>query len=84
MVDRPERALDQGDDRVERRRHRLQREDQRDQRAGGDDAVLQQLQADVARREPDGGDAGADDGGDEQGGAEELGERTPRRVLKSW
>ena len=70
-----ERSLDQRDDRVERGRDRLQREDQRDQCAAGDDAVLQQLEPDVVRREPGGGDAGADDRGDEEGRADELGQR---------
>ncbi len=46
-------------------------------RGGG---VLQQLQADVAGREAFGCDAGPDDDGDEQGGAEELGSESPSQV----
>ena len=49
LVEQAERALDRGDDRVEGGRDRLQRQDQRDQRAAGDHAVLEQLQA---RRRP--------------------------------
>ena len=81
VADQPERALDQGDDRVERGRDRLQREDQRDQRGAGDEAVLEQLQPDVVGREPLGGDAGADDGGDQERGADELGERPPGELV---
>ena len=58
-ADLPERPLDEGDDRVERRRDRLQGEDQRDQGGAGDQAVLQQLEADVVGGEASGGNAGA-------------------------
>ena len=47
-------------------------EDQRDQPRAGGDAVLEQLEADVVRREPLGEDARADDDGDEQCGADGL------------
>ena len=60
--DQAEHALDRGDDRVEAGRDRLERQDQRDQGGTGDQAVLQQLQAHVVRREALGRDAGADDG----------------------
>ena len=42
-------------------------------------AVLQQLQADVVRRQPLRRDARPDDDGDEQAGAEELGEEAARQ-----
>ena len=54
---------------------RAEGEDQRDQAGAGDQRVLQQLQPGVVRGQPRGGDAGADDDGDQSGGAEELGER---------
>ena len=41
--------------------------------------VLQQLQTDVVGGEPLGGDAGADDDGDQQPGAEELSAETSDR-----
>ena len=71
------RPLDSGDDRVERCRDRLQRQDQRGQHGAGDDAVLQQLQPGVRGGQPYCGDAGADHRGDEEGGPDELGKRAP-------
>ena len=67
-------ALDQGDHRVEGCRDRLQRDDQRDQRGAGGQAVLQQLQA-RPPRQARGGDARADDRGDQERGADGLGPR---------
>jgi hypothetical protein len=71
------------DDRVEvRPGHRPEDQDQRAERERGRDRVFQQLQTDVVRRQPGGHDPGADHGGDQQGGAAELGEETPpRRVV---
>ena len=69
-----EGALDQSDDRVERCRHRLQRQDQRDQRRAGHHRVFEQLQSDVGRGQTRGGDAGPDHGGDQERGADELGQ----------
>ena len=48
-ADRPECPLDERDDRVERRRYGLESQDERDQGAAGDQAVLQQLQPNVIR-----------------------------------
>ena len=79
-----ERALDQGHDRVERRRHGLQRQDQRNERRAGDDAVLQQLEPDIVRRQPHGRDAGADDRRDQKRGADELGQRPARQHRRHW
>jgi hypothetical protein len=72
--DRPEQPLDQRHHRVERRRHRAQREDQRDEDGTGDEGVLQQLQALVTRREARSGHSRPDDGGGQQRAAEQLGE----------
>ena len=73
-----EEPVGQGDDRVEvAARHRPEGEDQGDQAGTGGERVLQQLQADVVRREPLGRDAGADDDGDQAGRPEELRQRLP-------
>ena len=73
--------IDEGDDRVEvGAGDRPEDQDQPDQRAGGGGGVLEQLQADVARREPAGHDPGADDGDDQQAGAERLGDEPPRQL----
>ena len=65
-------------DRVEMRSgHGPEGEDERAERERRGDRVLEQLQADVARRQPRRHDAGADDGGDQQRGADELGEQPP-------
>ncbi len=53
----------------------LQREDERHQCTASDQAVLQQLQSNSGRRELLRGDAGVDHGGDQERGADELGER---------
>jgi hypothetical protein len=52
-------------------------EDEPAQREGGGDGILEQLQSDIVGRQGGGHDAGADDGGDEQRGAEELGKVSP-------
>ena len=73
-----EEPVGQGDHRVEvPAGHRPEREDQRDQSGAGGQRVLQQLEADVVRRQALGGDARADDDGDQPGRAEELGQRLP-------
>ena len=55
--------------------YRPEQQDQDGQTEHGGGGVLQQLQADVVRRELLGRDAGADDDRDQQGGAGELGEQ---------
>jgi len=70
-----ERPLGEGHDGVERGGDRPKREDQRDERGAGDDGVLQQLQPTVVRGQGLRGDAAADDGGGQQGAADQLGER---------
>ena len=77
-VEHPEHALDQRHHRVERGRHRLERQDQRDQRGAGDQAVLEQLEADVVRAEPLRRDARADDRHHEERGADQLGDGPAR------
>ena len=73
--------VDEGDDGVEvAAGDRPEDQDQPDQRAGGGGGVLEQLQADVARREPAGHDPGPDDGDDQQAGAERLGDQAPRQL----
>ena len=68
----------QGDDRVEvRPRHRTEQQDQHCQPEDGGRAVLQQLQADIVRRQLLGRDPRADDDRDQQGAAEELGQQAP-------
>ena len=73
-----EQPVGGGDDRVEvgagDRPEQQDEHGQPEHRRGG---VLQQLQPDVVGREPLGGDAGADDDGDEQPGAEYLGDQPP-------
>ena len=59
-------AFEHGDDRVERGRHRLQDDDQHGQRSTGGDRVLQQLQPGIGRRQPRGGDPGADHRGHQE------------------
>ena len=73
--DEPEGSFDEGDDGVERRRDRLERQDERHEDGTGDQAVLQQLEPHVVRGEPAGGDAGPDHGGDQEPGPDELGDR---------
>ena len=71
MREAAEDAVGERDDRVEvGAGHGAEGEDQRDEAAGGGGRVLQQLQTDVVGREPLGGDARADDDGDEEGGAD--------------
>ena len=77
-VDPAERALDPGHDRVERRRDRLQREDQRDESRAGDQAVLEQLEAASSGDRRAAGDAGADHRHHEERGAHRLGGGPPR------
>ena len=73
-----EDAVGEGDDRVEvGAGHRPEREDQRDEAAGGRGGVLEQLQPDVVGREALGEDARADDDRDEQRGADGLGGDLP-------
>ena len=74
VVEESEAAFDERDDGVERGRDRLQREDERDEHGAGGEAVLQQLQSDVVRGQPGGGDAGTDDGSDQERGADEFGD----------
>ena len=67
------------DERVEvRAGDGAEREDQRDEPGAGRDRVLEQLQADVVRREPLRGDARTDDDRDEERGADCLGRRAAR------
>jgi hypothetical protein len=73
---RAQRPLDEGDHRVERSRYRPQRQDQGDERGRGGDAVLQQLQPGIVRRQPRSGDARAHDGGDQERRPDELGQRS--------
>jgi hypothetical protein len=70
--DDTESPLDQRDDGVERRRHRLQRQDECDQGRAGDQAVLQQLQPEIVRRQALRGDPGPDHRGDQKRGANQL------------
>jgi hypothetical protein len=53
---------------------RAEHEDEHREAEGGGGAVFQQLQPGIVGRELLGSDAGADDDGDQQSGAEELGE----------
>jgi hypothetical protein len=55
-------------------------EDDRDQGGRRGEGVLQQLQAGVVGAQPLGGDAGADDGGEQEGRAHELGQGTADKV----
>jgi hypothetical protein len=80
--DRAERALDQGYDWVERRRHRLQGQDQRGQYRTGGQAAFQQLQPGLAGRQPDRRDPGADYGRDQERGPGELGRRPPGQCAR--
>ena len=67
------------DDRVEvRAGDRAEQQDQHRQPEHGGGRVLQQLQPDIVRGELLGGDPGADHGGDQQRGADELGQQPPR------
>jgi len=59
--------------------HRAEHEDQYGEAERRGRAVLQQLQAGLARRELLSGNARADDDCDEQTGAEEFGEQSPRK-----
>jgi hypothetical protein len=61
-----------------RSRDGAEQQDQHRQPEHGRGAVLQQLQAHVVGGKLLGGDARADHDGDEQTGAEELGEQPPR------
>ena len=71
-----EEPVGQRDHRVEvTAGHRPEREDQRHQSGTGGQRVLQQLEADVVRRQALGRDARADDDGDQAGRAEELRQR---------
>ncbi len=72
-VDQAEQPLGQRDHRVERRRDRLQGEDQRDQYGAGGEAVGEQLDADVVGQ-PGGHDPGADHGRDEERRTRQLGD----------
>ena len=66
-----------------RARYRPERQNQGDEGADGGGGVLQQLEADVAGRQPRCRDPRSHDGGDEQAGAEELGEQAPaERVVR--
>jgi len=68
----PQRAFDDGDDRVEAGRDRLERQDQRHECGAGDQAVLEKLKADVVRREPLGGDARPDNRHNQEPGPDRL------------
>ena len=80
VVDPTEEPVGERDDRVEvRARDRAEREDQRDEPGAGRDRVLEQLQPDVARRQPLRGDARADDDRDEEARCRRL-RRVARRA----
>ena len=75
-----EQPVGGGDDGIEMRPgHRSEHQDQHGQPEHRRGAVLQQLQPGVARGELLGGDPGPDDHGDEQAGADGLGEQPPRQ-----
>ena len=77
----PYGAVDEGDDGVEvAAGDRPEDQDQADQRPGGGGGVLEELQPDIAGREPAGHDPGADHGDDQQAGAERLGDEAPRQI----
>ncbi len=61
-------------------RNRTEGEDQRDEPGARRRRVLQELEADVIRRQPLGGDAGADDDRDEQAGSDGFGARAAEQV----
>ena len=80
-ADRAVGPIDEGDDRVEvAAGDRPEDQDQPDQRAGRGGGVLEQLQPDIARRQPAGHDPGPDHGDDQQAGAERLGDQAPRQL----
>ena len=73
-----EEPVRERDDRVEvPPRHRAEHEDQHRQTERGGGAVLQQLQPHVVRGQLLRGDSRADHDGDQQAGAQELGEQPP-------
>ena len=81
VVGRAEQTVEDGDHRVEvRARHGAEHEDQPDERTGGRRRVLQQLQADVAGRQPARHDARPDHGHDQHRGAESLGHEAAGEV----
>ena len=80
-ADGAEGAVDQGDDGVEvGAGDGAEHPDQPDERAGGGGRVLQQLQADVVGRQAAGHDPRADDGDDQEAGAEGLGDEATGQV----
>ena len=80
-ADRSEPSGDQRDRRVEVcTRHRPEHEDQSDERACRGGRVLEQLQADVGRRQVAGHDARADHGHDQQPRPDRFGHQTPGEI----
>ena len=79
--DGAEAAVDEGHDRVEvGAGDGAECPNQSDEGAGSRSGVLEQLQADVVRREPAGHDPGPDDGDDQESGAEGFGNQATREI----